>query len=69
MSEGTPDAAAAADIAGDIVDSVPATFADRVPSYFSLAYIGGLIIIVLGILMPMGYMVYRNKKAFKRFRD
>ena len=58
-----------ADLAVKLFDSAPATFADRVPGYFSLAWIGGFIIMFVGILVPMAYMVYRNKKAFKRFRD
>lgn len=37
-------------------------------SYLSGAYVGGLLILVAGVLLPMAYMVVQNRKAFKSLR-
>lgn len=37
-------------------------------SYFSGAYVGGLLILLAGVILPMAYMVMQNRKAFKSLR-
>lgn len=37
-------------------------------SYLSGAYVGGLLILVAGVVLPMVYMVLQNRKAFKTLR-
>lgn len=37
-------------------------------SYLSGAYMGGLLILLVGVILPMVYMVLQNRKAFKSLR-
>ena len=36
--------------------------------YFSASYFGGLAVMIVGIVMPLTYMVLQNKKSFRAFR-
>jgi hypothetical protein len=38
--------------------------ADGSPSYFSISYLVGLACIVLGVLVPLGFIVSKNRKVF-----
>jgi len=37
-----------------------------VPSYTSASYLAGLVVLVAGIVLPLGYMVYKNRKMFRK---
>lgn len=37
-------------------------------SYLSGSYIGGLVILCIGVVLPMVYMALQNKKAFRSIR-
>lgn len=37
-------------------------------TYVSGAYAAGFVILLVGVILPMAYMVLQNKKAFKAVR-
>jgi hypothetical protein len=41
---------------------------ELVVSYFSLSYLIASIVMFVGVVVPLGYIVVKNKKSFKNWR-
>ena len=36
------------------------------PSYVSAGYLEGLLLLLVGVILPIFYMVYKNRKMFQK---
>ena len=47
--------------------TVPFTVSTKIPTYTGLSFFGGLVIMILFVLVPVGMMAYRNRNSIVEF--
>jgi len=51
----------------DAATAIPFTVTPKIPTFTALSFFGGLVIMLLFVVVPVGMMAYRNRNSIVEF--